>query len=74
MKVKDVLKFAGGIDRARGLLVRMREYINSKPPLKNCWYSKSGGEKFIHPYMSTYSISYKHLKKAIEDYDNTYTN
>lgn len=37
MKVKDVLKFAGGIDHARGLLARMKSYIDSKPPLKNCW-------------------------------------
>lgn len=72
MIVKDVLKFAGGIDHARGLLARMKEYIISKPPLKNCWYSKGGAdEKFIHPYKSTYSISYKHLKEAIEDYDNS---
>lgn len=72
--VKDVLKFAGGIGHARGLLERMKAYIDSKPPLKNCWYSKGGAdEKFIHPYKSTYSISYKHLKQAIEDYDKTET-
>ncbi|MEG1299305.1 MAG: hypothetical protein RSC93_01185 [Erysipelotrichaceae bacterium] len=74
MKVKDVLKFAGGIDHARGLLARMKSYIDSKPPLKNCWYSKGGSdEKFIHPYKSTYSISYKHLKEVIAEYDKTKT-
>ena len=67
MRVKDPIKFVGGIDKAKALLASMEKYIKSSPPLKNCWVSYGGGECFIMPYQGVYSTSYKRLKAAINE-------
>jgi len=66
MKVKDPIKFVGGKERAKKLLQSMEGYIKSSPPLKNCWFSYGGGERFIHPYKASYSVSYKQLKELLK--------
>lgn len=66
MKIKDPIKFVGGKEKAEKLIVSMEQYINSKPPLKNCWFSYGGTDRFIHPYKSSYSVSYKQLKELLK--------
>lgn len=67
MKVKDPIKFVGGEEQALRLIDSMKDYIKKSPPLRNCWFSYGGGEKFITPYKCVYSVSYKQLKEILNE-------
>lgn len=66
MKIQDPIKFVGGKDKALQLIESMEKYIKSSPPLRNCWFSYGGGERFITPYKCIYSVSYKQLKELVK--------
>ena len=71
MKIKDPIKFVGGIDKAKSLIKIMEQCIKSHPPLRNCWVSYGGDNQcFITPYKCTYSVSYKNLKELINESRN----
>lgn len=69
MKVKDPIKFVGGVESAKELLLSMELYLKNNTKLKNCWVSYGGkNECFITPYQCVYSTSYKRIKEALNDH------